>query len=194
MFILLSAEIQWSSALGFCSPVQCEALTHLTMCWTCFNDIVLYLVLQSPLVQAIFSRKTEEVAFLLNHNEDVNSLVILSLINSAIMLLFVCFYKVWCQICMYYILRWNVFLRTKNKAHHFMLLLIWATSTLWTYLSVQVETLFILLWNMSYCVVLPMSTIYIFLKLCFSSNETQWITYRRTKTRHKHSQKPNSEV
>lgn len=33
---------------------------------------------QSPLVQAIFSRNTEEVTFLLNHNEDVSSPVILS--------------------------------------------------------------------------------------------------------------------
>uniref|UniRef100_A0A8C2ZSI4 Ankyrin repeat domain 52 n=1 Tax=Cyclopterus lumpus TaxID=8103 RepID=A0A8C2ZSI4_CYCLU len=33
---------------------------------------------QSPLVQAIFSRNAEEVTFLLNHDEDVNSLVILS--------------------------------------------------------------------------------------------------------------------
>lgn len=32
-----------------------------------------------------------------------------------------------------------VLLRTKNKAHHFMLLLIWAMSTLWTCLSLQVE-------------------------------------------------------
>lgn len=32
---------------------------------------------QSPLVQAIFSRNAEEVTFLLSHNEDVNSLVIL---------------------------------------------------------------------------------------------------------------------
>lgn len=33
---------------------------------------------QSPLVQAIFSRDTEEVTFLLNHNEDASSLVMLS--------------------------------------------------------------------------------------------------------------------
>lgn len=42
---------------------------------------------QSALVQAIFSRNTEEVTFLLNQNEDVNSLVILSHINSSTVLL-----------------------------------------------------------------------------------------------------------
>lgn len=36
------------------------------------------LLFQSPLVQAIFSRDAEEVASLLNHNEDATSLVILS--------------------------------------------------------------------------------------------------------------------
>lgn len=36
------------------------------------------LFFQSPLVQAIFSRDVEEVTFLLNHNEDASSLVILS--------------------------------------------------------------------------------------------------------------------
>uniref|UniRef100_A0A8D3CJX0 Ankyrin repeat domain 44 n=1 Tax=Scophthalmus maximus TaxID=52904 RepID=A0A8D3CJX0_SCOMX len=41
---------------------------------------------QSPMVQAIFSRNTEEVTFLLNHKEDVNSLVILSHINSAVIM------------------------------------------------------------------------------------------------------------
>lgn len=42
---------------------------------------------QSALVQAIFSRNTEEVTFLLNQDEDVNSLVILSHINSSTVLL-----------------------------------------------------------------------------------------------------------
>uniref|UniRef100_A0AAQ5YZ00 Ankyrin repeat domain 52 n=1 Tax=Amphiprion ocellaris TaxID=80972 RepID=A0AAQ5YZ00_AMPOC len=40
---------------------------------------------QSPLVQAIFSRNTEDVTFLLDHKEDVNSLVVLS-INSPVMM------------------------------------------------------------------------------------------------------------
>lgn len=36
------------------------------------------LFFQSPLVQAIFSRDAEEVTFLLNHNQDASSLVMLS--------------------------------------------------------------------------------------------------------------------
>lgn len=43
---------------------------------------------QSPLVQAIFSRNAEEVTFLLNHEDDVNSLVILVHFNSAIRMCF----------------------------------------------------------------------------------------------------------
>lgn len=40
-----------------------------------FKNVLFF---QSPLVQAIFSRDTEEVTFLLNHNEDASSLVMLS--------------------------------------------------------------------------------------------------------------------
>lgn len=166
---------------------------------------------QSPLVQAIFSRNAEEVTFLLNHNEDVNSLVILSHVNSALMLFFCCGVKfaiiIWvkmkllqmvklyisavlvvaflvtaqlfftCKVKLAYVFGYcqfakhvfwthlmqnvwclfdkkkeNVFLfslRTKYKAHPFMLLLIWVMSTLWTYLLLQVEKTFFSLWNTS---------------------------------------------
>lgn len=48
--------------------VKLKVLIHVPCCF----------LLQSPLVQAIFNRNTEEVTFLLNHEEDVNSLVTLS--------------------------------------------------------------------------------------------------------------------
>lgn len=58
----------------------------------CFFHVVHLLYVkslsQSPLVQAIFSRNSEEVTFLLNHEEDVNSLVILPHNNAPVMMFF----------------------------------------------------------------------------------------------------------